>query len=337
MRSTVEIQSYLGGKTACKRRAPWSHQITSRHVAGLLSDRGPVSKERRRTLKADPAFPAAVRRTAGMLFDLHQGNRVLNLIVNDRGRFFVSLFVLDLHFRRQDEGLGLTPGRLKDMCRDQEVCSATRMTALLALMKLGGYVEPAPHREDRRHRELIPTEKLIVHQRLRWRCHFSAAAPLLADASRALEMLDRPVFVQGLVRLISAHYCAGFRFTDHVPTLRLFAERNGGLFVLFSLLAADRADGLDRDTAVRVSISGLARSIGSSRAHVLKLLKDAESEGLLKRSRIGTVNIEPPLLQELHEFFALNYLMLTHFANITRDHVGSGREKDTSSGKTLGG
>lgn len=332
MRSTVEIQSHLGKNTACKRRAPWSQPITQRHVTELLSDRGPVSKERRSALKDDPAFPAAVRRTAGMLFDLHQGKRVLNLIINDRGRFFVSLFVLDLHFRRQDEGLGLTPGRLKEMCRDQEVCSATRMSALLALMKLGGYVEPAPNRRDRRLRELVPTEKLIAHQRLRWRCHFSAAAPLLADASRALEMLDRPEFVQGLVRLISAYYCAGFRFTDHVPTLRLFAERNGGMFILFSLLAADPADELDCDPAARVSISGLARSIGSSRAHVLKLLKDAESERLLKRSRIGSINLEPLLLQELYEFFALNYLMLTHFANIARDHVGGGGKKDASSG-----
>lgn len=322
MRSTVEIQSHLGGNSVVKHRAPWSRPITPRHVDELLSDRGPVSAERRSALKANPAFPAAVRRTAGMLMELHQGKRILNLIVNDRGRFFVSLFVLDLHFRRQDDGVGLTPGRLKEVCREQGICSATRASALLALMKLGGYVEPAPDRRDLRLRELVPTEKLIANQCRRWRCHFSAAAPLLSDAAQALEMLDRPEFVQGLVRLIGAHYCAGFRFTDHVPTLHIFAERNGGLFVLFSLLAADEAGELGGDSAIPVSISRLAHSIGSSRAHVVKLLKDAESEGLVKRPHVGSIVLRPLLIHDLQEFFALNYLLLTHFAKVTCDRIG---------------
>lgn len=256
-----------------------------------------------------------------MLLEIHEGQRILNLIMNDRGRFFVSLFVLDLHFRRHDDGVGLTPGRLKDMCRQQRVCSPTRVGALLALMRLGGYVEPRADTGDRRLRELVPTEKLIANQSRRWRCHFSAAAPLLRDAGRALERLNRPEFVHGLVRLVSAHYCAGFRFTDHVPTLGLFAERNGGMFVLFSLLAAAEADDLDRQSAIPVSISRLARSISSSRAHVVKLLKDAESEGLMRRPHVGGVVLMRPLVHDLYEFFALNYLLLTHFAKLTLDHV----------------
>ena len=328
MRSTVDIQSYPEGRSANAATAPWARPVTFGHVDELLCDSGPISAERRRHLKANPAFPAAVRRTAGMLVDLHEGKRILNLIVNDRGRFFVSLFVLDLHFRRHEDGVGLTPGRLKDMCSAQGVCSATRTGALLALMKLGGYVAPAPVRRDRRLRELVPTEKLIIHQCQRWRCHFSAAAPLLPDAAQALGMLDRPAFVQGLVRLLSAHYCAGFRFTDHVPTLRLFAERNGGLFVLFSLLATEEANEPGRSTAIPVSISRLARSIGSSRAHVVTLLKDAESEGLLERQRVAGILLKPPLVDDLREFFAMNYLLLTHFAKVTCDHVGSARQDE---------
>jgi len=272
-----------------------------------------------------PGFHAAVQRTAAGLAELHRGNRVLNRIINDRGRFFVALFVLDLHFRRHDEGIGLTPGRLKELCAEQGLCSATRASALLSLMQLGGYLELAPRSEDRRRRELIPTEKLIKQQRARWRCHFAGVAPLLPGAARALEMLERPAFAEGLVRLLSAHYRAGFRFTDHMPALRLFVERDGGMFVLFSLLSAAEPDALLASTPIRVSISGLARGISSSRVHIVKLLKDAESEGLAKRCNNGGIMLLPPLLHDLFEFFAFGYLLLTHFADITVDqirHVG---------------
>lgn len=258
-----------------------------------------------------------------MLLNLHQGNRVLNLIISDRGRFFVSLFVLDLHFRRHEHDIGLTPGRLKEMCREQRICSATRAAAVLTLLKLGGYIEPAPERGDRRRRELVPTDKLIVNLRRRWNCHFSAAAPFLSDAARALEMLHRPEFVQGVVRLISAHYCAGFRFTDHAPTLRLFANRNGGMMVLFSCLAASEGGDPDCQPAIPISVSQIARTISSSRAHVVKLLKDAESEGLIERPYTGSIVLMPALVEDLYEFFALNYLLLTHFAKLTLDHIGS--------------
>ncbi len=283
-----------------------------------------MSPERRANLKADPAFPAAVRQTAGMLLDVYEGNRILNLIISDRGRFFVSLFALDLHFRHGDAGTGgLTPGRLKEMCKAQGICSATRADAVLTLMKIAGYIERAPGARDRRLRELVPTEKLIANLRKRWRCHLAPAAALLPDATQVLGMLGQPEFVRGVVRLISAYYCAGFRFIDHAPALRRFADHNGGLMLLFACLTADNEDDLGPQYAASVSISQLARSINASRAHVGKLLKEAESEGLVRRPDGGGIVLMPYLVDSLHEFFALNYLILTHFAKTTRDHLGA--------------
>ncbi|CFX04885.1 conserved protein of unknown function [Candidatus Filomicrobium marinum] len=318
MRSTVEKQLHIGD---CRASSPWALPLTSADVDALVCDGGPASPARRAALKAAPGFAAAVRKTSAALVAIHHGNRVLNAIINDRGRFFVTLFVLDLHFRRPDDGIGLTPGRLKERCVKQGVCSATRAGALLALMKLRGYVRTAPGAApaDRRRRELVPTAKLIAHQRARWHCHFSAAAPLLLEATHALEMLDRPDFMPRLVRLISAHHCAGFRITDHIPSTGLFSERNGGMFVVFSLLAIAEEEELRRQAPIQTSISGLARSISASRAHVIKLLKDAEERGLLKRPRSGGVILMPPLVEDFHEFFALSYLLLSHFARVIGD------------------
>ena len=292
-------------------------------MAELFSSSGPASPQRRADLKLREGFPAAVRQTAADLVKLHDGKRLLNLIINDRGRFFVALLALDLHFRRHDDGVGLTPGRLKAVCVEQGICSATRAGALLALMKFGGYLEPAPSTADRRRRELVATAALIAAQRDRWRCQFSAAAPLLPDAARALEMLDEPEFIHGVIRLMSAYFRAGFRFTDHMPALRLFADRNGGMLALFVVLAASNEGDLSSQSPIGISISGLARSIGSSRAHIVKLLKDAECEGLIERPRLGSIVLMPRLVHDLYEFCALNYLLLTHLGKIVLDHGGT--------------
>lgn len=326
MSSTVEIHTHFGsGSAARHREAPWLRPVDEQRIEFLLSEKGPISQQRRAELKAAPQFSAAVRRTAAKLVEHHRGNRVLNAIISDRGRFFAAMFVLDLHFRRHDEGIGLTPGRLKEMCVAQRVCSATRAGALLALMKLGGYVEAAPRKTDRRLRELVPTERLIAQQRARWRCHLSEAAPFLPDGARGLHALDDPEFVQGLVRLLSVHFRAGFRFADYTPALNLFTGRSGGMFVLFSLLAAADAQGLGRGQPVQVSISELARGISSSRVHVLKLLRDAEGEGLLLRAADGGITILPALEHDVLEFFALGYLWLAHFSKVALDYIEAKR------------
>jgi hypothetical protein len=53
----------------------------------------------------------------------------------------------------------------------------------------------------------------------------------------------------------------------------------------------------------------------------VQLLKDAERDGLVNRPDLGTLVLMPPLVQGLYEFCALNYLLLTHFAKVTLDHI----------------
>lgn len=328
MSSTVDIHTHSGAERGARQReAPWLRPVPGNRIEQLLSDRGPISQRQREELKSAPGFHDAVQRMATALVEHHRGNRVLNAILSDRGRFFAVLFMLDLHFRRHDEGIGLTPGRLKELCVEQGICSATRAGALLALMKLAGYVAPAPDRRDRRLRELVPTERLIAQQRARWHYHFVAAAPLLPAAARAVQALDNPEFVQGLARLLSSHFRAGFRFVDHVPALRLFGERNGGMFLLFTLVSS-ASPTLKCHDPIPVSISGLARGISSSRVHVLKLLRDAESEGFVKRVENGSVVILPALERDVLEFLALGFLWLDYFAGIALDHIG----KDAGAG-----
>lgn len=305
--STVEIQSDRG------RGLP-----PRRGVAELMRGDGPLAPTRRAALRSHPRFADAVRRAAKRLVDQHEGNRLLNLIVNDRGRMMVGILALDLHFHRDSDGAGLTPGRLRRVCTDTRTCSPARASALLTLMRLGDFVRPATVARDRRRRELVPTEKLIDSLRERWRCNLECAAPVLPDAGQALAALDSTAFFAAMVRETCAHYYAGFRLLEQIPELRLFCERSGGMFVLLALLAAEEAGGA-RDVPIKVSVSQLARRIGTSRTHVIKLLNDAAAAGQLARPEASGVVLHAGLREAVHDFMALGYLFLVHCAQRVRE------------------
>lgn len=253
------------------------------------------------------------------MLDLHHGNRLLNLIVNDRGRFVVGLIALDLHFHRDATGVGLTPGRLRQLCELTGTCSPTRASALLALMRLGEFVRAQPSAGDRRRRELAPTERLIGAHRERWRCQFEASAPLLPEAAQALAALDAPHFIPAMVGQLSAYYYAGFRMLEQVPALRLFGERTGGMFVVLALMAAAEQGAMLQRRHAPVSISALARRIGASRTHVIKLLNDAAAEGLVERPTTNGIVLLPRLTEAAYDFFAVGFLSLAHCAKCVRE------------------
>ena len=216
----------------------------------------------------------------------YRGNRVLNYIGYDRGRLIVAVLAFYLHVSRRpdDPNSGLTAHGLKSLCVEQDVCSPGRARALLSLLRLFGYVVPAPA-SDRRFKLLVPTELLTDSLRQRWGALFDAIALLLPEGAAARAALDRDDFLAAFVRRGIEHYRSGLRALQFTPELRLFAERNAGLTILFSLvIAAAPDDTVPPRRPVRVSISELTRRFSVSRAHVLRLLRDAAAEGLIERT-----------------------------------------------------
>jgi len=286
----------------------------TQRAGSLAKAQGPICARTRAELRARGGFADAVRKGAVKVQKLHQGKRLLNLIINDRGRFAASLLALDLHFRRDANGIGLTSGRLKQLLAETGVCSPTRAGALLTLMQLGNFVRPARVSRDRRVRELKPTDKLISSQRERWRCQLESAARFLPSAAAALEHLDDDEFLGGMVRVCADYFYGGFRMTTDIPGITLFAARQGGMFVVISLLVEAGDEALAGRQAVKISVSELARRTGTSRTHVIKLLNDAVAEGLLERPAQSEVLLLPRFVDTAHDFFAQGYLLLDHCA-----------------------
>lgn len=272
----------------------------------LIDLRLPLVEEVAR-LKAHPRFAEAAAAAAAGFADLYQGNRLLNHFINDRARLLFGLLALDLHFTGQPNGeQGFTVTQAQQICVAHGICSAGRAAAMIALMRFGGYLEALPSR-DRRQRLCGVTGRLIAAHHERWRRLFAAIAMVGENGATALAALDHPAFTPAYAHLLAEDFRAGVRvLLDSAPELGLFAERNSAMIILFRLLADA---GVDR-RAVPVSISTLAHRYGVSRAHVSKLLRDAEDDDFLSLSDAGgyRVTLAPRLVDAAHTFLATAFL-----------------------------
>jgi hypothetical protein len=296
----------------------------------LMRAGGELSPDAAAVLCRHPRFPEAMRAVLASNVHFYRGNRILNYVGYDRGRLVVAMLALYLHVSRRpgDPTSGLTAHGLKSLCAEQDVCSPGRARAMLSLLRLFGYVAPAPA-SDRRFKLLVPTELLISSLRERWAAMFEAVALLLPEGAAARAALDRADFLAALVRHVIDQYRTGLRALQVTPELKMFAERNAGLMILFSLVIAGEPDDTMPPTRpVRISISELARRFSVSRAHVLRLLRDAAAEGLIERTGAAqdAITLKPPLSLALRLSAALVFLFFAHCARAALAEVGAGSE-----------
>lgn len=284
---------------------------------------GPLSEAAAAQLRAHPRFAAALRALGTGMIALYRGNRLLNLLVNDRGRMLIGY--LALYLREDGEpdgrGSGFGVGQLKALLAAAGLASPGRTAAMLALMRMSGYIASASAPEDRRRHILVPTERLHAAHRDRWECVVAALREIHPEAAAAFA-LDDPEFVAAYVRLTAAHFIGGFRLKRGAPEMELFVDRNAGLMVLFSILLAGEADDVPPRRPVQISISGLASRFGVSRVHVRTLLRDAEAQGLIARADTGgAVQLKPHFADTVARFFANALLYVAFCALQAREEV----------------
>jgi hypothetical protein len=259
-------------------------------------------------MRSHPRFHDALKALAVDMAGHYQVNRILNRLINDRARLVFGMMALDLHFTGQPSGeKGFMVTQAQDICVSHGICSAGRATAMIALMRFAGYLEVRPS-QDRRMRLYGITDKLTATHHGRWRHVFAALAMVLPEGQAALTALAREQFTPIYAHLLAKDFLAGLRVMHgSAPELGLFAERNCGLVILFNLIA----DGAD-ETDVPVSISGVAQRFGVSRAHVTKLLRDAEEAGFVSLSGSGPYRLvfTPRLLEAAQVFFATVFLYI---------------------------
>src|SRR5690242_15577395 len=212
------------------------------------------------SLRSHPRFPIAMREAARCLIPMYRSDRLLNALMGDRARSVFAHLALLLHYRGAESGApGLTVGAMKDMCVQLELSSRGRCEAMLALMRVGGFLAGGQS-HDRRRRPLQPTEKLFALHRERWGSHYEAMRHVLPRATHwRTALVEEPDFLRQLILALGEKYVAGFRLLESNPSLGPFAERNAGMLILFSLAlaGADEASFPAREP-VMLSINALA-------------------------------------------------------------------------------
>lgn len=260
--------------------------------------------------RAEPGFDAAARQMAASFVALYRDNPLLNLVINDQGRMVIGWFAISLH---SEGGEGLTVSRIAALCEQHGICSAGRASAIIGLMRATGYLVPAPGAADRRQRRLIPTERFLTGQWSRWRAILEALRSMRPHAAEALAAIGDPVFDRAFVGDLFDHYSWGFRFYRTTPELAELNQRKASVLILFSLFLEHRS-GDDGRLLSGLSVSELARRCQSSRVHVIKVLRDAQAMGLIRRGATegDPIEVMPRLLDVLGRFLACCLLLLDH-------------------------
>lgn len=238
-----------------------------------------------------PRFAEAVRACAEQAVALYDANRLLNVVVSDRGRFLLALMALHLH-RSTPEGL--TPRALRAACAAYGICSPGRVSAMLALMQWGGYLTPGAGQR------LTPTEKFMALHRERWRSQLSAAGLVVPEAAEAARRLDEPEMLGRFASAQAQLFFSGFRPLDFAPAIRFSAERVAGLLMLVDLVLKHWQ--VDEGEPVDLSVSDLSRRFSVSRPHVNGVLREAQERGLLRREG-EQAYILPPLSEGVTRLF----------------------------------
>jgi hypothetical protein len=292
----------------------------------LMRDGGELAPERVEAVCAHPQFATAMRALLADNVRLYRGNRILNYVGYDRGRLIIGILALYLHGSRRadDPSSGLTAQRLKALCVEQEVCSAGRARAMLSLLQLFGHLVRAPE-ADRRYKQLAPTPALAAFVRERCSAMLGATALVLPDVAAARAALERDAFLAALTRAVVEQFRGGIRALAVAPALAPFAEHNAGLMILASLaLAGAHEDSMPPLAPVPLSISELARRFSVSRAHVLRLLREAEAQSLIERTAGGDrITFTPALARAFQQGVAVLFLFFAHCARAALDDGGS--------------
>lgn len=295
-------------------------------MTSSTGERGPSATDAIETVRSHPCFLRAVRASMRDMVAWYDGNRLLNQLMNDRARALFSQAALALHFsRRQDDRMsGLTVSRMKAICSDIQLCSPGRVEAMLALLRVSGYLTTANDESDRRLRRLIPTEKLIALHRRRWKDQFGAMTEVVDDAALSHAALDDPAFIAAFAREIGRQFRRR-RLIAGAPELASLVENKAGLVLMFALMLGDDAEGeFSTDRPIPVSLSALAKKFSVSRKHVLTVLRDAEGQGFLRRvgDRGEEVVLQPKLLRAAQNLVTEVFLLLSQSARAARREIG---------------
>ncbi len=256
-------------------------KIVGRGLAYWSAHRnGPASIdiESYEAMLAHPRFEEACRLLATKMFARYRNNRVLARTTKDITRYFFGWCALYL-----DASGGLTLSSIRDLVSRLGLASPGRAHAILLRLRALGFVRRDTEHKDRRVRRYVPTTEMKAAFLQSSRDELEALALIEPDARQAADRLDDPDFCAAFIKTIGEGII-GIANNGRDPTV-IFTGRDSGSMILFEIMQSARpGDTYPPRGPLNCSVSDLAAKYEVSRSHVLKMLRDAEKEGLLVRN-----------------------------------------------------
>ena len=259
-------------------------------------------------LRAHPRFLEATELSVRAALVLQDTSALNTPHLKDGGRFFAGLLALHLHATG-----GLTLASLREACAMTGITSRGRVLAILAGLRVIGFIEPALREGDARVQFYRPTAGMVEAFRARIGVELQGAALVSEVAARAAARFEDEAFFYALVTRIGEFLTLPSLLRDAVESpISIFSDRMAGTIILYALLAGgEPGDSFPPEGPVRMSIAGLASRFKVSRTHVLRLFRDAEKRGFLRRDPEGVTGwLLPALRREAELMFQVAYAIL---------------------------
>jgi len=276
-------------------------------------------------IRNNAAFATAFERYCTAMLRTYRGAPILNKLVNEQGRFLISALAFQLHLHRDPAvpASGLTVARLVALSAEHGVASGGRVKTFVALMRLGGFLEPAGG-GDRRSKVLVPAARMLDHVRvytaIQMRC-----LDILFDRGRAARLAADPGFLERFHRHAGGYFLRGARLPDAFPELAVFTGVDAGYSILLHMLRGLPArEGRPRPGAVDLPHGAVARRFGVSRGHVANLLRSAAAGGFVTVRGAGgkDVVVEAALIDLAERWFAVQMALMDAAAAIAASPCG---------------
>ena len=238
------------------------------------ADAGQLAQMRDR-LRLRPQYPEAARRLAANLLRDAEEDPSLAAMLRDAGHNVAALSAIYLHATGE-----LTQQRLKTFIAGFGLVSPGRARSLLSYMRHLDYLETDPEAASSRRARYHVTPHFLAAYTRHEASLLDAIGVLEPAVVPLRQNLSAPGVLEALVIAQGDAFVAGSAQPHPFAAFyRVFLHRLGGIQIVHSLVAQAQAFPPAEDIPFSVQETALRFKV--SRVHVARLMKEAESQGLL--------------------------------------------------------
>lgn len=260
-------------------------------------------------IRHNPSFKEAMDFFATTFTKIYEKNFLLARIASEEEQYLIILVIVAAHLSRKPDNprSGIHFAQVQGIASSHKLASPNRVASLLSLLQRAGYLKAQTDPRDRRMQRMEPTPLALSTLRY-FATSYLLPVSMLSGNPGLLGRADDVAFQKRIVTLCYRHFLEFGSPAKTVPAIRVFVSKNAGLQILLRLLTAGFVPGGEADTRY-FPFSEISSLFGVSRAHVRRLIEDAEANGLVKVEAEGgrAIRILPAFHQLVETFISAQF------------------------------